>query len=417
MNISDVQNQCSACHACISICPQNCISLIQNEYGMIEALVDESKCINCNLCAKVCPKLEIVEKESPILCLAAYRKDMSKSMNCASGGIAYSLYDKYVSEDCYVVGVRFDQNNKAIFDITNRKEEISVFQGSKYVQADMSGVYDEIKEILKEGKKILIIALPCQIAAIKNFINCKRLPMDNVIFVDCLCHGVSPQRYLDEELNYLSEKYKWGKINKITFRSNYKYRDYNLTIFAENRKGKKNIYCSPSDADYYFYAFLNGISLCECCYNCDYAQINRVSDITIGDYIRIGSDSRYPKYEGKRNNVSIILCNTQKGVEVFSIIKNELEYFKRPLEEAFNQCPALRAPSTKTEKRKKFLDKYIRRGFNYAVKSTSEEISHDIIKKKLKQTLKQYYFSNSSFKRLIDIIQERSEKVKKEIYD
>lgn len=405
MNIITIKEQCSACGACINICPVHCISFVQNEYGMIQPLVDENRCIDCNLCLRVCPHFERINKRKPLQCLAAYRKDMSEAMNCASGGIAYSLYEKFISEDYYVVGVQLDQNNKAVFNITNRKEEIFAFQGSKYVQADIRGLYENIENILKIGRKILIIALPCQIAAINRFIIYKKLPLDNVIFVDCLCHGVSPQKYFDEEIEYFISKFKWNKIKQITFRSNYKYRDYNLTIFAETSKREK-VYCAATDMDYYYSGFYEGVSLCECCYKCDYSQVNRVSDISIGDYINVGSNAKYPQYCGKRNNVSIVLCNTQKGLEIISSLNNVLNLFERPLEEAVEQCPALREPCVRPENRKIFMHKYRIGGFIYAAYSTLD-VNKGKIRKRLRQIFKQQYLLNALFRRIVDTVQNR----------
>lgn len=406
MNISNMKERCSACAACINICPQHCISFVQNEYGMIQPLVDEKRCIDCNLCSRVCPHFEEIDKKKPRRCLAGYRRDMSEAMDCASGGIAYSLYEKFISEDHYVVGVRLDQNNKAVFCITNKRDEICAFQGSKYVQADIMGLYDDIENILKIGRKILIIALPCQISAMSRFIECKKLPLDNVIFVDCLCHGVSPQKYLDEEIEYFSKKYKWKKIKQITFRSNYQYRDYNLTIFAETAN-RERVYCAATDIDYYFGGFFEGVSLCESCYNCDYSQVNRVSDITIGDYINVGTNEKYPQYCGKRHNVSIVLCNTQKGLEIISSMSNVLNLFERPLEEAVEQCPALRKPCARPENRKIFMNKYLEGGFIYAAHNTLDEINKGKIKKKLKQIFKQQYLLHTLFRRIVDTVQNR----------
>lgn len=396
MNVNVVESKCSACAACLAVCPRSCISLLPNEYGMIQASVDEKQCVECNRCIDICPKFNTYEKQKPIKCFASYRKNMYGGvMNCASGGIAYSLYKKFVSEGNYVVGVQLEDNKRAVFHLTDKEDVIPKFQGSKYVQAEFKPkLYGEIERILKEGRKILVIALPCQIAAVKNYISRKGLPSERLFLIDCLCHGVSPQKYLDEELEYLSDKNKWEKINGLTFRSNQKYRDYCLTVFAESAKRKK-VYSGASDSDYYFNGFITGISLCESCYDCDYTQVSRISDISIGDFIDIGKNKKFLPYKGRTNNVSIVLCNTLKGAELFSSIKDDLNVFERTVEEAIEQCQALKSACVRHQKRDEFLKNYQDGGFIYAAKETMDEVKKHRIKKKLKQIYKQKYLLNT----------------------
>ena len=41
---------CLACGGCISVCPQDAISMIADK-----ASVDKDKCISCEICIKTCP--------------------------------------------------------------------------------------------------------------------------------------------------------------------------------------------------------------------------------------------------------------------------------------------------------------------------------------------------------------------------
>lgn len=41
---------CLACGGCISVCPQDAISMIAEK-----ASVDKKKCISCEICIKTCP--------------------------------------------------------------------------------------------------------------------------------------------------------------------------------------------------------------------------------------------------------------------------------------------------------------------------------------------------------------------------
>ena len=55
--------KCSACGACIAICPKGCISYYKKETGTKVAIINKNKCINCHLCKKVCAQLDVVTGE------------------------------------------------------------------------------------------------------------------------------------------------------------------------------------------------------------------------------------------------------------------------------------------------------------------------------------------------------------------
>ncbi len=66
---------CTACTACISVCPKQCITLVMDEDKNQYPLIDRQKCISCDLCGKVCPQLKPIELYEVKKCYAAWRKD------------------------------------------------------------------------------------------------------------------------------------------------------------------------------------------------------------------------------------------------------------------------------------------------------------------------------------------------------
>ena len=51
---------CTGCHACVSKCPMNCISMQADELGFLYPCIDNTKCIGCNVCETVCAKVKIL---------------------------------------------------------------------------------------------------------------------------------------------------------------------------------------------------------------------------------------------------------------------------------------------------------------------------------------------------------------------
>ena len=47
---------CSGCHACVSVCPKNCIVMTEDKLGFLRPSIDKSLCIQCGLCVRTCNK-------------------------------------------------------------------------------------------------------------------------------------------------------------------------------------------------------------------------------------------------------------------------------------------------------------------------------------------------------------------------
>ena len=69
----------------------------------------------------------------------------------------------------------------------------------------------------------------------------------------------------------------------------------------------------------------------ECCYQCVYANVHRVGDLTIGDFWGIGKS--HPEFYSEKG-VSSVFVNTEKGRRLFNSIKNEAWVINATLEEA-----------------------------------------------------------------------------------
>ena len=50
------KDECCGCSACITVCPVNAISMVEDNEGFFYPLIDSEKCICCNSCIKLCPE-------------------------------------------------------------------------------------------------------------------------------------------------------------------------------------------------------------------------------------------------------------------------------------------------------------------------------------------------------------------------
>ena len=232
--------ECTGCAACQNACAKNCISMVEDAWGELHPMIDESKCVGCGMCQRVCPNNTHPKFLQPQHCYASWITNKDKRKICASGGLA-TIMSEYVirNKQGVVFGTAYDKEMHAVTTYTETVEGLERFKGSKYVQSRVSAdTFRTLKKFLKEGRFVLYVATPCQIAGLKGFL---RKEYENLVTVDLICHGVCPQDYLDSELSYLCDKHNIRKedIVNVRFRGNDD-NNYHLTLWDRFKKRKAN---------------------------------------------------------------------------------------------------------------------------------------------------------------------------------
>ena len=333
------RGRCTGCRVCVNVCKKDAI-FIKDSLSAMNAVIDEVKCVNCKMCEKVCPNNNPVDKVQP---QKWYQGWVCKTREqSSSGGVAAGLTQNFIQNGGYVAACLF-KDDEFVFDITNDLDYARKFAGSKYVKSNPQNIYSKIYERLKQGDRVLFIGLPCQVAALNNYIKDKK----NLYTVDLICHG-SPSPIILEK--YLAENYvDIRKIKDLNFR--------NKDGFGL-RSGYKRI-SFDDGSDLYTFAFLTSLDYTENCYSCRYATLDRVSDITLGD--SWGSEL---EAEEQKKGISLILCQTEKGKELLKNTKIELRDVN--LNKAVKANHQLSYPSKMPTERKIFF-KNIDKGFYYAI--------------------------------------------------
>lgn len=326
---------CTACSACLNICPQKAISFLCDSEGFYQPNIDTELCIECGLCMKICPQITINQRHNhqPIKCYAAYSPNYQKKSS--SGGLFSAIAEYILKQNGIIYGAAFDDNLQLKHKRVERLEDISPLRGSKYLQSDLSDVFKLIKNDLKESKIVLFSGTPCQIAGLQNFLNKYN---NNLITIDLVCHGVPSQMAFDKWINSI-KKYP---IRDFQFR---KLDGWSMTPKIIYTNGKQEIL--RFDKEIYMWAFYKGYLFRPCCYTCKYANTSRVGDITLADFWGIG------KFKQKKaKGISLVLANTPKGLEILTNIKETIYIEERNLSEALQGQENLRNPFSYPEERK-----------------------------------------------------------------
>lgn len=372
-----VHDKCCGCAACVSICPKRCLVMQEDEMGEKRPFIDKNKCIECGLCRKVCQNNQMVDYLKPMSVYAGWRKSAQARVDCSSGGIATALSEWFIACGGVVFGATYNRETSVRIVPAETLETVQSFKGSKYVQAAIDDCYTALESYLKNGRNVLLFSTPCQIQAVKQYLSVRRVAYTGKLFtVDFLCHGVVPERYLLDEISTIEENIGC-KTDGISFRSNLSELNYNFTL----KKADKIVYKEKAEKQRYFYAFLRSIINRECCNSCKFKCPERVADITLGDFIGLGSKIPFKPADGV-SNVSLVMVNTDFGVELLHKIDNEIRVEIRTLKEAVSGGPSLRGGAEVSRNRKKFRKLYQKYGWDRAIdKATKNAMRLELLYK------------------------------------
>ena len=353
-----IEKSCTGCAACSNICPKGCITMVGNSWGESHPHIDKATCIDCGRCYSVCPNNNRLNLLGSKCCYAAWRKNAHNRKDSSSGGVVALLYEKCFEKGWSVYGVEYNRSDGFNFTHALSKEELGKYKGSKYVQANVGTIYQNVKEDLTNGKHVLFVGSPCQVAGLESFIKntSGKKYRNNLVTVDFLCHGTVPQQYLLEEIIAI-EKKKKIQVEKVVFRSNDEKRNYYLTLFQNDLV----VYSKKADKQRYFYCFLHSITCRESCLECLYKQKSRVGDITVGDFIGIGRKTPIDIPIGI--NPSLVLVNSPNGEDIIKEIDDDCILFKRDIQEAIDGGPSFHSIGSVSKRRSVFKKYYPSYGF------------------------------------------------------
>lgn len=324
-------SQCYGCGICATECPTNAISMVKDKKGFWFPQVDKNKCIECGKCNTACPiKIEAQKNESTIYQVANKSAEILLRSQC--GGVFTTVSDYVLKQNGVVYGAIIDNNDFAVKHVrASDKNTRDLMCGSKYVQSLIERkIYETLESDLNNGKYVLFTGTPCQCAAVrKNYGKYK-----NLIILDFICHGVPTPELWGRYLKHISEKHN-AMITKAMFRNK---RCRKVGNHTESYWSDDNTEYLENDYAALFYSHL---AHRDTCFECQFANSNRYSDLTMGGFLE-PSD-----FEAEFDS-SMLIINTIKGRKVFEEIKTELDWVESKLGFYKNQ-PCLYHPVSKPQ--------------------------------------------------------------------
>ena len=355
MNIP-VQN-CSSCAACANTCSRNAISMQLDANGFYRPVIDSEKCIECGMCERICPWNKMVDNPNVSAdqpkTVAAFAKDTSVRLQSSSGGIFTVLAEQILDNGGVVVGVAQTAPTRFGHIVVDNKADLAKLRGSKYVQADVGLVYREVRSLLKAGRKVLFSGTPCQVAGLYAVLG-NAAASANLHTVDIVCHGTPSVKVFEKYVRELEEK-NMSPLEAVNFRDKSNgWRSYALQYrFASGQS--MSVHHNRSK---YMRLFLSCICQNNSCDECHYRKLPRIADVTLGDYWGI---SMYHREMDDRKGTSVVLLNTDHGIDLFDSVSDKIIRCESKIEFAIDGNPCIVRSNIFHLKRDEFfknLDKY-----------------------------------------------------------
>lgn len=307
IQISD-KAKCCGCLACVNACPAQCIVPRRDREGFNYPVANPDLCIKCGLCEMVCPVLNPMEPRNPMEAYAA-RSTKHPAVNstatdkASSGGIFPALAARFIDEGGIVYGAAFAPDLTVEHIEVADKEALEKLKGSKYVQSELYSAYEEVKDHLKAGQKVLFSGTPCQIAGLKKFLGSHT---EGLLTVDVACHGV-PSPGLWEKYVKAFEETHHCKLRSVNFRDKTRsWRQYDVVYKTSQ---DEDIRIAAED-DIYLSLFRQDVTLRPSCYNCPSRNGRSGSDITLADLWSVHLTA--PAMDDDRGT-SLVLVNSEQG--------------------------------------------------------------------------------------------------------
>lgn len=318
--VTQNKKDCSGCGACKQICPRNAITMNQDDEGFLYPETNMDLCVNCDQCRQICPMEHGEKNQEEQYAWGGYYNSNEVRENSTSGGAFTALVETWFSKnsEAVIFGAEQISPTEIIHSYSLDLEGAKRFRKSKYLQSNTKDTYLEVKNFLKEGKCVLYSGTPCQISGLKKVLGTES-GSERLLTVEVVCEGVPSPLYFSKYLAHLERRFR-KKAVSLDWRDKNKRKwdfEFMKVTFDDGSAYKISRWFNP-----FWTIWLRHLMSRPSCYECPYTTRQRVADITIADLW--GVHLYCPELYGKNGGSSLVVCNTEKGRNLWNIAKEKM---------------------------------------------------------------------------------------------
>lgn len=350
--------------------------MVSDNKGFLHPFIHKDKCVECGLCDGVCEHVNQPVKKAPLKIVALKHWDDVVRSTSSSGGAFMLMASEIINRGGVVYGAVFDDSWEVRHRRCTDSQGLKEMQGSKYVQSNLDNSFRHVEQDLRNGIIVLFTGTPCQCGGLKEYLKLRKADDENLFLCDLICHGIPSPLVWGDYVKYRSENKKLAVGGGINFRDKRKsWRDFRMCLTYSDESS-----CTyRQNEDFFFIMFFHHLILRESCFECKFTSLDRVSDITIGDFW--GLEESYPEFDDDRGT-SVMLLNSDKGLTLFDSVKDNCFHISITKEALTKRQPNLRRPSPPNPKYELFWDDYKKMSFNEILKRYADRTAWGIFKRK-----------------------------------
>ena len=315
MNRKYLKKYCTGCGLCGAYAD---VAYEMDEKGFLTPVLDSKEKIE--FCEKVCPAAKESMKlqddriwgKYEAVCLG-YAKDSKVRFHASSGGVltalsAFLLKEKMV-DGILQVGKTKEKVYGTELYCSKTKEEVFERSGSRYC---ISSPLKNIKKMLEPGKKYAFIGKPCDVTALKNYMQeNKQLREQIIVTLSFFCAGL-PSNLANEKLIDALIKKKSNQCKELNYRGN----GWPGAASATDMDG------NTGQIDYETsWGKILGRDVKYCCRFCT-DGIGERADISCGDawYLQENKTPNFAEREGR----NVVFARTNLGEQILHCASKEV---------------------------------------------------------------------------------------------
>ena len=377
--ILNIKDTCTGCGACVSCCPKHALTLDYDEEGFYYPQLNEDLCIDCRLCEKTC---HAINSPAGTIASMKYKAYMLKANNneivkkSSSGGAFTLLAEQVLTNGGVVYGARYNFEKERLEHCSTENCSFSELQKSKYIESFMGNTFAEVAVHLKNEREVLFCGTPCQVRGLYAFLVSKRIPMDRLLLVRFVCHGVPSNKFFTEYKHYEENKYG-AKMTHIDFRPKiHGWRQSSFLVdYANGKRMSGHFY-----EFYYYYYFQNNWLLRRSCYSCRQI-LDEIADITIADFWGIMS---YKPENMDQEGISLVMVHNDKAQAIVNKLENNCSIEAVPHECLSYIYREVKDKDAELKSRNTMMPDVIKNGYMYEAR---KHLSRKIFKHKMRDVI------------------------------